>query len=138
MSISFKDPLVVVSVDSRLWELYSPFHYKGITIPRGFRTDFASVPRLFWNILPPWGRYGKAAVVHDYLYKNLGDIIEEVAGVIAPRTYTRKECDQLFLQGMQELGVRWTRRWVMYLGVRIGGWVAWRNHERNKRNEAKV
>ena len=39
-----------------------------IEVPAGFETDFASVPRLFWRVVPPWGRYSPAAVVHDYLY----------------------------------------------------------------------
>jgi hypothetical protein len=38
-----------------------------IRVPVGYRTDFASIPRFFWRILPPAGRYGKAAVVHDWL-----------------------------------------------------------------------
>ena len=33
-----------------------------------FMTDFASIPRPLWSILPQWGRYGNAAVVHDFGY----------------------------------------------------------------------
>lgn len=45
-----------------------------IRVPAGFVTDFASIPRAFWVVLPPTGKYGKAAVVHDYLYV-MGGII---------------------------------------------------------------
>ena len=54
-----------------------------ITAPAGFETDFASVPRLFWRIVPPWGRYSPAAVVHDFLYHT---------GLV-----TRAEADRIFL-----------------------------------------
>ena len=42
-----------------------------ITVPAGYRTDFASIPRpmtrMVWSLLPPVGRSGKAAVIHDWL-----------------------------------------------------------------------
>ena len=41
-----------------------------IIVPKGFRTDLASVPRPFWSIIPPMGRYSQAAVIHDYLCTN--------------------------------------------------------------------
>ena len=39
-----------------------------VRVPKGFVTDLASVPRIFWSKYPPIGRYAYAAVVHDYLY----------------------------------------------------------------------
>ena len=39
-----------------------------IEVAEGFETDFASVPRLLWVVLPKWGKYGNAAMVHDWLY----------------------------------------------------------------------
>lgn len=42
------------------------------TVPKGFKTDLASVPRIFWTIFPPFGRYSRAAVLHDY-YWELGN-----------------------------------------------------------------
>ena len=32
-----------------------------ITVPAGYRTDFASIPRLVWPLPPPVARSGKAA-----------------------------------------------------------------------------
>jgi len=88
-----------------------------IRIPAGFVTDFASVPRFFWRIVPPWGRYSPAAVVHDYLY---------ASGMVK-----RAEADRIFLRLMKKLGVPYWKRHVMYLGVRAGGRKAWNEH-RNK------
>ncbi len=38
-----------------------------IVVEKGFITDFASVPRIFWSIFPPFGVYTKSAVLHDRL-----------------------------------------------------------------------
>src|SRR5262245_60709692 len=39
-----------------------------VNVPAGFVTDFASIPRAFWSLLRPDGRYTHPAIVHDYLY----------------------------------------------------------------------
>lgn len=42
-----------------------------ITVPAGFTTDLASVPRIFWSMLPrDGGKHRVAAVVHDYLVEH--------------------------------------------------------------------
>jgi hypothetical protein len=35
-----------------------------VKVRKGFKTDFASVPRVLWWLCPPLGRYSKATVVH--------------------------------------------------------------------------
>ena len=103
--------------DNKRWELLEEFdYYLGsldsglyIRVPKGFITDFASVPRIFWAILPPWDKYGKAAVLHDYLYHS--------------RKFIRILCDVIFYEAMVVLGVSRWKRWLLYLGVRIGGWI---------------
>ena len=66
---------VEILPDGRRARLLQPFRVRlrelgerVIEVPQGFETDFASVPRFFWRVVPPWGRYSPAAVVHDYLY----------------------------------------------------------------------
>ncbi|MDF7806215.1 DUF1353 domain-containing protein [Pontiellaceae bacterium B12219] len=90
-----------------------------ITVPAGFETDFASVPRLFWRIIPPWGRYSAAAVVHDYLY--------------ATASVTRYEADRIFLDLMKRLGVPLWKRRLMYRAVRLGGWASWKRFRSQNR-----
>ncbi|EBY3151137.1 DUF1353 domain-containing protein [Salmonella enterica subsp. enterica serovar Teshie] len=70
-------------------------------------TDLASVLRIFWTPLPPDGKYAKAAIIHDYLYDNA--------------LRTKKEADQIFLDGMTVLGVPKWKRIVMYWVVRWFG-----------------
>ena len=79
-----------------------------ICVPAGFVTDFASIPRLFWSVVPPMGQHGKAAVVHDYLYRKSSGFSKILA-------------DAIFYEAMELLGVPWYRRWVMYLAVRFFG-----------------
>ena len=40
-----------------------------ITVPAGYITDFHSIPRLFWPVLPP-DDWAEGAVAHDYLCDN--------------------------------------------------------------------
>lgn len=92
-----------------------------VDVPEGFKTDFASVPRIFWNIIPPTGDYAFAAVIHDYLYVT-GDV-------------KRKKADTIFLTLMKKAGVSFWKRRVMYRAVRLGGWIFWdKNREYEKEN----
>lgn len=82
-----------------------------IVVPAGFDTDYASIPRIFWNIYPPDGSYTEAAVIHDFLYYE--------------QPFDRDECDLVFYEAMTALGVPWLRRQIIYRAVRLGGWHAW-------------
>lgn len=98
-------------------ELVAPLTYVGNTdtyvVPSGFKTDFASVPKIFWPLFPPSSRRTAAAVLHDWFYAG--------GGVI-----TRKDADGIFRRTMREAGISWWRRWTMYRAVRICGWSRWR------------
>jgi hypothetical protein len=97
------------------FELLAPFEFhvgdypsdEVIRVPAGFVTDLASVPRVLWSILPPHGRYAKAAIVHDYLYVH----------AIRNKAYA----DKVFLEAMEVLGVPTLKRKAMYLAVRLFG-----------------
>jgi len=118
----FLDPLEVrLLPDGRRRKLLIPLRYMGdelITVPEGFITDYASVPRIFWNIIPPSGRYARAAVLHDYLYKEL--------------IYDRLKCDQILLEAMKALNVAPWKRQVMFLAVRAGGWITYNRYKKEK------
>ncbi len=120
---SFKTDLIVVPLaDGRRWRLHEGFTYrrtrKGewiiIQVPAGFVTDFASVPKVFHSILPAWGRYGKAAVIHDYMYQDTDS-----------PWLTRKMADELFYGAMLVSGTKPWKAKVMYWAVRLFGGFAW-------------
>jgi hypothetical protein len=83
-----------------------------VYVPRGYLTDGASVPRIFWGFLPPWGVYGQAAIVHDYLCEFLSITVEG-----QPVSITRKRCDEIFLEAMKVLGVPTLQRHAMFCAV---------------------
>lgn len=91
-----------------------------VSVPVGFVTDFASVPRIAWSILPPDGNYTYPAVVHDYLYWS-------------QRT-TRAEADEVFRLMMKEFGVADTIIAAIHTAVRAGGESAWSENAKLKRS----
>jgi hypothetical protein len=82
--------------------------FDNFEVPVDQPTDFASVPRVFVWFLPRYGRYTKAAILHDYLWS-----VAVPAGRIS-----RLDADGVFLQAMRELGVPFLRRWIMWAAVR--------------------
>lgn len=89
-----------------------------ITVPEGYITDFATIPRIFWVLLPPLGRYLYAALIHDRLYwmHNRGHDL----------SYSRAYADQIMREVMSASEVKPWQRWLIYAGVRVGGWVCWK------------
>ena len=121
---AFTGPLTVTHLDMdwRLWRLEQPLCYevgeKGsgrtITAPAGFVTDGASVPRFLWAVLPTWGSYSRAAVIHDYLLVCLEK------GEPHPEAPTRRDADRIFDEAMAVTCTPRPLRWLMSIGVRIG------------------
>ncbi len=103
--------------DGYHWRLLKPVYLDDarlgcIKVPSLFVTDLGSIPRIFWNILPPIGPASEAFVIHDYLY--------------ATQTCSRASADGVLLRAMKVMRTHWVARWAIYLGVRVGGWYAWK------------
>jgi len=122
----FTTKLNVEPLGKNKWKLTDGFEYhvgsypseEIIKVPTGFVTDFASVPRVFWPIIDPVGKHGKAAVIHDYCY--------------ATACYSRPRSDYIFWEGMKVLDVDEWKREVMYKAVVWFGWWAWFKHRRRE------
>lgn len=99
------------------YRLYEPFSYYTdllplvtvIDVPSGYRTDFASIPRLFWRVLPPAGKYGKAAVIHDWLCD------------VDPKICDHLRAADVFNEAMSVLGVGRFKRFIMVQAVKRFG-----------------
>ena len=118
-------PVLTPSDKDGLWYLVDDLIYQTeagevITVPSGFDTDLASIPRIFHSIIPVNGKHRSPAIIHDHLY------------VVQDRT--RSEADSIFLEAMKSVGVRWTQRYAMYWAVRSGGWIPWNQRLKEKRN----
>lgn len=109
------------SEDERGATLLDPLEYRSeilgrvITVPEGFETDFASVPRLPGVYFLFGGVARKAAVVHDFLYRRSG--------------VSRREADMVFYEAMKATGQWWWRRAAMWVGLRFFGWTAYHPRE---------
>ena len=113
-----KSPLHLAPYDDgKQWVLLKKFSYElyymgsGVTVcvPADSVTDLASTPRPIWSVFPPWERYGKAAIVHDYLYAQ-GD-------------YSRKDADKIMREIMINSNVDMLTRWLIYTALRLFGWM---------------
>jgi len=107
--------VVVRQIDNSMWELREELVYQGRTdtfvLPIGFRTDFASVPRQLVWLLPRYGAYTKAAILHDHLWALVDD------------GFDPSDADGIFRRAMRELDVPFTRRWMMWAAVRAASFV---------------
>lgn len=112
-----REPLVVAEIGERKgvtwWRLVKPLVFSdaaGVTIQvrMGFETDFASVPRFLWSVFPPAGKYSRAAVIHDWLYRET--------------VVSRFLADAIFREAMAQLGVPLWKRVLMFYAVRAFGW----------------
>lgn len=105
--------------DDKIWVLDYPLVYESdllgtIAVPKGFETDFASVPRVPIAYTLFGDRAHREAVIHDYLYRI--DSIPES---------TKSQADNVFLEAMTVRGKSWFVRKMMYWGVCLGGGSSW-------------
>lgn len=125
--MSLPDLAISYRVPERRWRVVLPYVYQdgetSITIPQGFETDLASVPRALWTIIAPFELSIIAPVVHDLIYQHGGEV---TAYTDPPRRYTRGEADALFERIMTQEGVPDWRRHAAYDAVREAGASHWR------------
>ena len=121
MSACFLSQLDCILVDEKsgTWVLDSPLIYHSeiiggkITVPEGFSTDFASVPRVPVVYVLYANRGRKPAVVHDYLYR-IGKA-------------TRAICDAVFREALIADGESLPVAWAMWAGVMVCGFLFYRS-----------
>jgi len=65
------------------------------------------------NLLPPWGEYRKPAVLHDFLYRKASGFSKVVG-------------DAIFYEAMEISGVKFWKRYFIYLAVSYFGLSAYR------------
>lgn len=73
----------------------------------GTLTDFASVPRIMWSIVPVIGRHTKAAVIHDAQCQE--------------KRLDSATVHAIFRRGLKVCGCWWLTQWAMWLAVRLFG-----------------
>lgn len=113
--------------DGSQWIVTESFSYRVgnsklfVQVPKGFVTDYASIPPgPLRALFIPTGQYGRAAVVHDFLYWT--------------QHCSREQADRLFLFAMIESKVPADTRIKMYTAVRAGGEPSWRTNQQERKN----
>lgn len=99
-----KQPIVVAKIGARRWRLERNFKTKYGTVPKGFETDGATVPRIAWSIVSPGTRFFEAAVVHDYLLSCYDDTRGKAKSI------TLKYCTTAFAETALRYGAK---SWVV-------------------------
>lgn len=94
-----------------------------VQVPVGFVTDFASIPRIFWSLLPPDGLYTYPAIIHDYLYWD--------------QPVSREEADLILRFAMEDFKIDSATIKTIYTGVRLGGGIAWEDNVKLKKSGEK-
>ena len=120
---SFKTELVLKDLNDKGWALKEGLLYQSsmlktfVSIPVGFVTDLASIPRfppIIYALLADSAR--AAAVVHDFLYQTHGASGHKVS---------RRTADLVLMEAMKVGGIPLWKRELIYAGVRVGGWSSW-------------
>lgn len=99
-----------------IWRLLEPLTYESprlgrtLSVPAGFVTDFASVPRLPLTFLLAGDKAHEAAVLHDWLYTT--------------HETDRATADAVFRDAIREQNSAITAG-LMWAAVRLGGARAW-------------
>lgn len=92
-------------------EINGEWVQKVYIVPNRFKTDFASVPWLFRLFFPRFGRWNKAAILHDHIGRH--ETMPKLLG------------DQLFYAFMRHCRVNAAQAGMMYRAVRVGGGGDW-------------
>ena len=113
-----------LDIDLETWELLEDLVWEvgdigtdiTLVVPKGFATDGATVPKPLSYVIARWGRYRRAACLHDQLCQWIS---KGEPSIFAP---TRWWADQYFWEACEACGVSLPMRWILYAGVRIGAW----------------
>jgi hypothetical protein len=131
----YDGPLVLSRFIEPIYFLYEPIkwvprkgnhdpQFDSFTVPKGFVTDMASIPRVFWSILRPDGNYAYSAILHDYLYWD--------------QTRPRETADRIFQLSMRDFKISPSTVSTIYQAVRIGGQRSWdQNHLLKNHGESR-
>lgn len=80
----------------------------GVTVPKGFKTNGADIPRVFWSLFPPFKpHYLPAIIVHDFLCDTAVTHADHVAA------------DKKLLEAMKLLLATTFARYSYYYGCRL-------------------
>jgi len=122
---SSKEPQLKAFGDRSFWVLTEDYVYQfpdskvELKVPRGFVTDFASIPEPFRPVFSEKSAKSNAAIIHDYLYWD--------------QSCGRGQSDQIMQVAMKDAGVSSVEVLLIYGALKLGGRSGWKTNERLRR-----
>ena len=125
-ALNLDDPRMKDQTEGQQWELLEAFSFRScwwgtITVPKGYVTNFASVPKAFHNLIDdddPVILSG--SVIHDYLYTRHGG--RHIACLVP---LSRQECDDVLCEAMAVCGAARWQIWAVRTALRWFGQSHW-------------
>ncbi len=113
------------NADSPYFKLITPLQYRStllggiIEIPKDFLTDLGSIPRaVWWWLSPDDYDISYPSVVHDYIYKQNGDLSSQQ---LPQKQVDRETADRVLREAMAAVGASNFRQGIVYNAVRTFG-----------------
>ena len=103
-----------------------------IRVPRGFKTDFASIPPFAQFLIDRFGSTIEPSGIHDWLYA-VGR-----GGTTEQQQTRRYDADTIFLEALEDNGVGLATRWIMFWAVRLGGAGPYDNSNKPEEWQARI
>ena len=122
-----------------------------LIVPKGFETDFASVPRWLWPVMSPMGDLRYGGIIHDFGYQH-GYLLSPYSPAqvynLASCHLRAKRPDEFnenipVFAGKEQAFFDWMLKYVTicatgkaikanaaYLALRLFGWIVWRKYRK--------
>ena len=135
---SFSEDPVTRWCGNRNMELLEGFCYrdkkgKVWKAPEGTCINGATIPEALWSLVgsPYTGAYRRASIVHDVAVHEFSDCGSEQPPVEVAKDHgSRKDADRMFYHACRAGGCNRRFAFLLYLGVRIGSWMAFFSRSR--------
>lgn len=120
-----KTILVELPIEGRIRTLREKLEYyseilKEWTVTEiGFKTDLGSIPQILQGLIPKDGKGTYPFINHDKMYRE--------------GKYSQKVCDDVLSEACKVTGVKWWRRVLIREGLRVGGFIAYNNYKKGKK-----
>lgn len=86
-----------------------------IVARKGFESTGISSPRIIWPLVGPTSRAFKISLIHDVLFSKNSEY-----------NLTRKESNDVMMEGMIALGIPWWERQAIDKALRMFSWMFWK------------
>jgi hypothetical protein len=112
-----EDPKFILEEDVEIVYSYRRKHYI-VVIPKGFITDFASIPKIFRNWLSNVSGYNKCYLLHDFQYS-----------ILSQEKHSRANSDNILRENLDWCNMNMLDRNAVYFAVRIAGGKHWKKNK---------